>query len=295
MSRIVITGSQGQLGRALQTALAGAPHTCIALDRQSCDIASRSHVVETLHALQPEYVINTAAMTQVDLAETEPDAAFTINRDGPAHLAEACAQIGASLVHVSTDYVFGHPIGRPFVETDPIEPLNVYGASKAAGEIAVADRLENHLILRTSWVYSHISQNFFMMMMRLADTRETIRVVRDEQSCPTFAPDLAALIVKLVGDEEEGLRMKGILHACGRHSVSRFEYACAIMEARAQLGLKVAALEPTTQAAFGATAARPVNSTLDCHALESVFGYTLQGVRDVLPSLVSQIARGGPQ
>jgi dTDP-4-dehydrorhamnose reductase len=295
MSSILIIGSQGQMGLALQAALERSKHAVVALDRHACEISNRAKVIDSVNAYRPDFVVNTAAMTVVDRSEVAPALAYAINRDGPAHLAEACAQFGARLIHLSTDYVFGQPIGRPFVESDLAAPLNVYGASKAAGEAAIVNRLDNHLILRTSWVYGQHSQNFFMTMMRLAETHETIKVVSDEQSCPTYANDLAELIVHIVDHEHTGAKHRGILHACGTQSASRLDFARAIMAARGQAGLKVANLVPTTQKAFAAPALRPINSTLDCHALQLAYGRTLRGFGAVLPALVQQIAEGGAQ
>jgi dTDP-4-dehydrorhamnose reductase len=290
MSRALITGCNGQMGRAVMHALSQSQHSYQGVDRQSCDITDRTQVFSTLATHRPEFVINCAAMTNVDQCESTPELAVAPNRDGPAFLAEACAHLGIALIHLSTDYVFGQDFGRPFVETDAPAPINHYGASKAQGEAGIIDRLEQHIILRTSWVYSENSSNFFMTMMKLAGTREQLAVVTNEQSCPTYAAELASLIVHILDQKDQSKAHWGVFHACGSQSVSRFGFAQAIMKARQEAGLKVPELVPVSQADFGAPALRPVYSVMDCTKLKAVYGFEFNDMTDIIPELVTEMA-----
>ncbi len=289
MSRIVLLGAGGQVGQEISVLQSAIGLDIAALCRLECDIAKPKDIAAVFERIRPQIVINAAAMTAVDLAESQQDLAMLINRDGPAHLARACLDQGAALIHLSTDYVFGEAPGRPLVESDPVAPLNFYGRSKAAGEEAIRAILPRHIILRTSWIYGSNGTNFFQNIMRLAETRPSLNVVSDEQSCPTFAPDLATAIcqiaARIAGEDVEW----GTYHACGQDGVTRLEFAQIIMAARQASDLRVADIFPTTQAAFNAPAIRPKDSRMDCNALKADYGIVLPGVRDRLPPLVKKL------
>jgi dTDP-4-dehydrorhamnose reductase len=278
------------MGRAILDFATAQGINAIGLKRDACDITNPLHLNVLLASHRPDIVINCAAFTAVDAAETQIDAAFAVNRDGASNIALACRSIEAVLIHLSTDYVFGNGGQSARVEADPIGALNVYGASKAAGEAAIERALERHLILRTSWIYGPQSANFFATIMNLAEKRDAVSVVTDEYACPTYAPSLAEVVVGICQmlSQNNNKAEWGILHACGTQAVSRFEFAQKIMNVRASLGLKAAQLSPTTQAAFGAPAHRPNRSHLDCSSLKKAYGYALPSLDDILPTLVRE-------
>jgi len=208
--RILLTGAGGQLGRALQVALER--HQLIALERRELDITDPAAVREALRRHRPELVLNAAAYTRVDGAESEPEAAFAVNAEGPRHLAKASAAGGIALLHMSTDYVFDGTANCPYDESAPANPRSVYGASKLAGEQAVREHNPRHLIVRTAWLYHTVGHNFPTTMLALAGRGE-VRVVDDQRGSPTYAPHLTAAIARLI---ESGAA--GIYHLAGtRH------------------------------------------------------------------------------
>ena len=170
--------------------------TVVAVGRPSLDLLERTTVFRAIDESAPDVVINAAAYTAVDKAEAEPALAYAINADGAGHVAEACARRNASLIHISTDYVFGGPTG-PYREDDPVAPLSIYGHSKLEGERRVADRCQRHVILRTAWVYSPFGHNFVKTMLRLAESRSELGVVDDQIGNPTYAPHLAAGVLAI--------------------------------------------------------------------------------------------------
>ena len=197
MTDVLLTGANGQLGWEVARRAAAAGLSCHAVDRGALDITDADAVTRTIADLRPAVVINAAAYTAVDRAESDEASAFAVNRDGPTYLAEACAAGGITLVHISTDYVFDGTKKSAYTEEDPMVPLGVYGASKLAGEEAVRRLCPRHIILRTAWVYGIHGQNFVQTMLRIARERDTVRVVDDQRGCPTFAGDLADAILEL--------------------------------------------------------------------------------------------------
>ena len=220
--RIVITGAGGQLGTALQAALAG--HQLIALDRATLDIGA-PHARDALLALFPEVVIHSAAMTDVDGCERDPDEAYRVNALGAKHAAEACAELNAGLVYVSTDYVFDGAKGAPYVEDDETNPLSVYGRTKLEGERFVRAIAPRYYVVRTSWVYARRRRNFVYRMLQLASERPRLSVVTSEYGSPTYAPDLARAIAGLLRVE-----CCGVFHLVNEGAVSRYEFARAILD-----------------------------------------------------------------
>lgn len=271
--KVLITGANGQVGWELARQAPAAGFETLALDAARLDITDPQAVRETLQCSRVDAVINAAAYTAVDRAEQEPQRAFAVNRDGPAHLAAACAERGIPLLHLSTDYVFDGHRAEPYREDDPINPLGVYGASKWAGEQAVRDRLEQHLILRTSWVFGVHGHNFVKTMLRLAGEREELRVVADQHGCPTFAGDIAAALL-------DGLRHPafssgsawGAYHFAGSPPTTWHGFATAIIEqARRLHPLPVRRIMPIASSEYPTPALRPVNSVLDSGRFATVF------------------------
>ena len=288
---ILICGAGGQLGREL-AASGGAGVT--ALDRAALDITDRAAVHATLQRLQPRAVINAAAYTAVDKAESEPDRALAINRDGAANLAEACADTGAALLHVSTDYVFDGRKATPYAETDAVNPQSVYGRSKREGEQAVRSTCTRHLILRVSWLFGVHGGNFVKTMLRLARERPELRVVADQHGGPTPAAAFAGALLQLAQRADTGENLPwGTYHYAGQPAISWHGFASAVVETAARQGL-IAAKPPVlaiTTADYPTPAQRPANSTFDTRRCESSLGLSMPvwqtGLADMLQSLKS--------
>jgi dTDP-4-dehydrorhamnose reductase len=279
---IVIVGAGGQVGRELCFRAAALGLSFQALGRHELDIRDAAAAAGALRGAR--LAINCAAFTAVDRAEAEPEAAFSANRDGVAVLSAVCAASGIPLIHLSTDYVFdgGHP--EPWREDDTPSPLQVYGASKLAGEEAVR-RAERHLILRTSWVFSRYPPNFVTTILRLAGERDEIAVVDDQRGGPTPADSLAEAVLRLAGAAiRPGFAGWGTYHYAGAPSTTWYGFAETILAGR-----KRPALRPVSTAQFAAKAKRPANSVLDCRRIEAAFGIRQPdwraGLRRVLATL----------
>jgi len=254
---ILVTGANGQLGHAVTRLARERGHEVLALTRPELDISDRSSVREVLRK-KPGLVINCASYNYVDRAESEPEAAYAVNRDGTAWLAES-----ARLVHVSTDYVFDGESRTPYRETDAPNPISVYGESKRAGEEAALEA-GRHFVLRTSWVFGTHGQNFVKMVLRLAAAQEELRMVSDQTTCPTFAPHLAEVALEL------GLSQAppGIYHYADSPAVTRYDYCRAILAA---IGLERRVV-PVPSSEFPAPARRPAYTPLDCEHTLQVLG-----------------------
>jgi dTDP-4-dehydrorhamnose reductase len=286
---ILVTGSSGQLA----SALAGA-RAVVRVGRPEFDFDRPDTLVDVVRKVAPTVVVNAAAYTAVDRAESDAEAARRANRDGPAALAEYCALAKIPLLHVSTDYVFDGLKGSPYVETDPTNPTGVYGATKLAGEQAVLAVCPRTIVLRTSWVYAATGKNFVLTMLRLGAERDRLGVVADQIGCPTAAPDLAAAILGIVdqisvGGWRDGFR--GIFHAAGTGSTSWHGLATAVFEAAAKHGARKPVVDAITTAQFPTAAQRPPDSRLDCNKLACVFGLRLPPWRDSLDRVVDEVFR----
>lgn len=266
-AKIVVTGAAGRLGRAL---VAGGGAAVVGLDRAALDITDRQAVDAALDALRPAAVINAAAMTAVDRAEHDRDAAFAVNAAGAAGLAAACAARGIALVHVSTDHVFDGRAERPYREDDPTGPPNVYGASKLAGEQAVL--AAGGTVVRTSWLFGGAGDphGFVAEIARAARRGIPLRVTDDQHGCPTFAGDLADALLVLARDPPGG-----VWHYAGEGATTRHGFACRIVES---LGLAVE-VTPVATAEHAAAAARPRYAVLDTTRIRAL-GITPRPWRD---------------
>jgi dTDP-4-dehydrorhamnose reductase len=232
-----------------------------------------------------ELVVNCAAYTAVDRAESEPELALAVNRDGPANLAAACGKAHIPLVHISTDYVFDGSKQGPYRETDPVLPLGVYGRSKAEGDTEVRSRLREHIILRTSWVYGVHGNNFVKTMLRLGQERRVLRVVNDQQGCPTNAADLAEVILAIAGRCDRN--PWGTYHYSGKGVTTWHGLAEAIFaEAQKYTSLLVERVEPIPSAQYPTPAKRPANSVLDCSLFTSTFGIEPRPWRESLADVI---------
>lgn len=293
--RILIIGAKGQVGWELTRRAPTFGHEALAWDVEELDITSAVAVDRELTASGVDVVINAAAYTAVDKAEQEPALAFAVNRDGPAHLAAACARLQIPLLHISTDYVYDGAKSCPYVEDDPTQPLGVYGASKLAGDAAVQQLLPQHLILRVSWVFGIHGHNFVKTILRLAREREELRVVADQWGCPTFAGDIADTLLELAGriPEIDACAAWGVYHYCGEPATTWHGFASTIVElARAREALPVRTVTAITTADYPLPSARPVNSVLDCAKLAARFGIQPRRWRDSLESLLIAVQSG---
>ena len=294
--RLLVAGAQGQLARAMiELAPSAADITAFALGRPALDLTAPASVLKTLADFKPDVIVNAAAYTAVDKAESEPDAAMALNADGPARLAEAADRMGAVLIHVSTDYVFDGTKPTPYVEDDPTAPLGAYGRSKLAGEVAVRAATGRHIILRTAWVHSPFGANFVKTMLRLAADRPDLRVVDDQIGSPTYAPHLAEAILAIsravIGDPDSA--RFGTYHAAGSGAVTWCGMAREIMSVSAALDGPSATVAAITTAEYPTPAERPANSRLDCSKLAAAFSVTLpdwqQGVAECVTRLRSGV------
>lgn len=273
--RMMITGAKGQVGWELTRRALRLGHEVLAWDVAELDITNARAVDQTLADSGADIVINAAAYTAVDRAEQEPELAFAVNRDGPSHLATACDRLKIPLLHISTDYVYDGHKAEPYVESDPLAPLGVYGQSKAEGDEAVRCRLPRHLILRVSWVFGVQGHNFVKTILRLARERTELRVVADQFGCPTFAGDIADVLLELAGrtTEIDAGDSWGVYHYCGAPATTWHGFASAIIQqARLDQPLAVREVIAITTADYPTPADRPAHSVLDCSRLSARFG-----------------------
>lgn len=256
--KLVIIGSAGQLGTELTQVLVP---TCelVALTRRELDITDVDRVTDTIARIRPDAIVNAAAYTDVDGAESNPRAAFAVNADGARNVAAAARRVGAKLVHVSTDYVFDGRKGSPYNEADRPSPINVYGESKLQGELFVRQLCERAFIVRTSWLFGAGGRNFVKMIHSMARRQSHLKAPYDTVGSPTYAPDLAAFIGRLLRTERYGL-----YHAANRGFCSRFELAQAVLEATGRSDVTLSAV-PSSE--FRLPAERPLHSALDCAAI----------------------------
>lgn len=266
----------------------------LTLGRPMLDLAAPAAARAAIIAAAPDLVVNAAAYTAVDKAEADAARAFAINRDGAAAVAEAAAALNAPLIHLSTDYVFDGRKAAPYVETDIMAPLNVYGQSKRDGEQAVLAACPSALILRTSWVFSPFGANFVKTMLRLGTERPVLRVVSDQFGNPTSAVDIAAAILNIVPQLAAAPGAGGIYHLTNAGSTSWFGLARAIFAESARLGGPSPVLEPISTAEYPLPARRPPNSRLDTSAFRQRFGRELRPWQDALAETVRRLMASRP-
>lgn len=266
--KMLLLGQHGQVSQELQRALQGAGELTV-LGREQLDLAQPALIRQHVQNLRPELIINAAAHTAVDQAESEPELAFAINATAPGILAEAAAELGAPLIHYSTDYVFDGNHTAPYRESDATHPLSVYGRSKLAGEQAIQAVGGMHLILRTSWVYSQHGKNFLLTMQRLLQERESLSVVNDQIGAPTWAGTIAQATAQLIEQWRSGQAGPwGVYHLTAQGETSWFGFASAIAAHLRGQGRTVATLQTIPSSAYPTPAQRPLNSRLDCSRLQ---------------------------
>jgi dTDP-4-dehydrorhamnose reductase len=297
--KILLLGKNGQVGWELQRSLAPLGEV-LALDRQSTthcgDLSQPERLAQTVREWRPDVIVNAAAHTAVDKAESEPDVARFLNATAPAALAQAAAEVGAWLVHYSTDYVFNGQGDQPCLEGDATGPLSVYGQTKLEGEQAIVASGCKHLIFRTSWVYAARGGNFAKTMLRLAGERERLTVIDDQHGAPTGADLIADVTAHAISQvmAKPSQAWAGIYHLVALGETSWHGYASHVIAQARHLqperGLKVTDIAPVPTSAFPTPAQRPLNSRLDTHKLQLAFGLVLppwqQGVNRMLAEIL---------
>lgn len=284
--RVLVTGSKGQVGSCLvervnklkansQNSNLRESIELLAVDREHLDITNKAAVIESVESFKPDFIINAAAHTAVDRAEEEIELSYAINLDGPQFLAEAANNIGATILHISTDYVFPGNKKGIYTESDETGPLGVYGKSKLAGEQAVADANPKHIILRTAWVFGEHGNNFVKTMLRVGADRDELNVVADQFGGPTYAGDIAdaliTMMVKINSDVQN--HNFGVFHYAGYPHVSWCDFAKAIFEQADKANLiKAPSVNGITTDMYPTPAKRPENSKLSCDKIKANFG-----------------------
>jgi dTDP-4-dehydrorhamnose reductase len=292
---ILLIGKNGQVGKELEKILTPQVNL-VGIARPEIDLTNEDSIINTISQHKPQIIINAAAYTAVDKAESEIEIAIAINEIAPAIMAEAAKKIGASLIHISTDYVFDGKNSQPYSETHPTNPVSIYGKTKLAGEKAIQEILSNYLILRTAWVYGFYGKgNFVKTMLRLGGEREEIRVVADQIGTPTWAKDIASTISSIIQINESSNNMQninGIYNYTNSGVSSWYDFAVAIFEEAENLGfpLKVQRIIPITTAEYPTPANRPAYSVLSGTKISTILGthapHWRQSLREMLKELI---------
>lgn len=296
--RILVCGSNGQVGHELVARAAGFGLEATGLPRQALDICQSDQVTTALQQFQPGLIINAAAYTRVDNAETDVECAYAVNRDACGTLADAASRARIPLLHISTDYVFAGDASVPYRESDMTVPTGVYGASKRAGELEIQERLDEHLILRTSWVYGAYGNNFVKTMLRLGAQRDALSVVADQFGCPTHAGSIADVLLELAARyATQGRLAWGLYHYSGASPCSWYDFAVEIFRQAQDKGLlaKAPQVHPISTAQYPTPALRPAWSVLDCSLIEKIFGIAARDWHGELSSVLDELMDDRPR
>jgi dTDP-4-dehydrorhamnose reductase len=294
--RIAVTGREGQVARALAERCAASGLTLMTIARPDADLARPESLEPALRAARPDVIVNAAAYTAVDKAESESALAEAINGRGAGALAAVAAGLGRPLIHLSTDYVFDGTKSAPYVETDPVGPVSAYGRSKLAGERAVAAAGPDHAILRTAWVYSPFGVNFVRTMLRLAMSRPEVGVVADQVGNPTSALDIADAVLVVARNllaQPAEMRLRGVFHLAGTGFASWADLAEAVFAASARDGGPVARVRRITTAEYPTPARRPANARLETGRLAREHGLVMPAWQASVESCVRRLIREG--
>ncbi|MBS1813486.1 MAG: dTDP-4-dehydrorhamnose reductase [Acidobacteria bacterium] len=290
---ILLTGVNGQVGSELLPLLQPLGEV-IAPDRTQLDLTDSASIRTVLRDVKPQWIINAAAYTAVDKAESERDLAFAINAEAPRILGEEAKRLDATVLHFSTDYVFNGSGDAPWIEPAPTGPLSVYGESKLAGEQALASTGAAHFTFRTSWVYGSHGKNFLLTILRLAREREQLRIVADQHGAPTWSRDLAHLAVhtmKICNSSGTKQPPQGVYHACNAGETTWFGFAQEILRLAkiTEPQSHFATLEPILTSEYPTPATRPVNSRLNCSRLSHGLGFTMPDWKDSLAQVMNEV------
>jgi dTDP-4-dehydrorhamnose reductase len=288
--RIAVVGFRGQVATSLLER-AGDDVAIVALARPEVMLEDRAAVLNGVARARPDVVINTAAYTAVDKAESEEWLAVRVNGEGAGHVAEAAANVGAPLLHLSTDYVFDGTLDRPYREDDPTGPTGVYGRSKLEGERRVAELNPNSVILRTAWVYSPFGTNFVRTMLRLNETRDEVGVVADQQGNPTSALDIADALLNIARQirENGSPELRGVFHMTGGGEATWADFAEAVFAEAEARGRRLTRVKRIATAQYPTPARRPANSRLDNAKLGRVYGLALPDWRGALAACCARL------
>jgi dTDP-4-dehydrorhamnose reductase len=292
MMKLLIIGHKGQLGFELVKQAPKAGFEYDAVDLPEIDITNKAQINELIEKSKPSLVVNAAAYTAVDKAETEAELAFKVNRDGAGNIAKACAEANnIPLIHISTDYVFDGQKASPYFENDPVCPIGIYGKSKEEGERAVRAALGKHIIIRTAWLYGVHGHNFVKTMLKLGQEREVLRVVADQRGCPTSAADLAEAILSVA---MQSLLVAspnwGTYHYCGQGITTWHEFTEKILElAKLYTEIKTRKVEAITTAEYPTPAKRPMYSALDCSKIAKNFNIIPKPWQKSLKTVIDEI------
>jgi dTDP-4-dehydrorhamnose reductase len=298
--RILLTGATGQVGGELLRTLETLGEV-VAVGRGEMDLADVTSVLEAIRAVRPRWIVNPAAYTAVDRAESEPGLAYAINAEAVGVMGREAREIGAGVIHFSTDYVFDGSGSVPYVETDSTGPVSVYGASKLAGEKALAESGAGHMIFRTSWVYGSRGKNFLLTILKLAREREVLKVVADQYGAPTWSRDLARMTAAVIGQCEataQGGPLAGVLsdaggvyHATGGGETSWYGFASQGVQLlrEREPDERFAEIAPISTAEYPTAAKRPANSRLDSSRLARRFGWKMMDWRASLQEVIAEL------
>jgi len=279
---VLVTGANGQLGQSIQFIANKYPNIqFVYTDFQEMDITNIENCQAVFAKHQPHFCINTAAYTAVDKAESESDKAHLINAVGPENLAKVCKEFDTILIHISTDFIFDGTSKVPYLETDIPNPKSIYGQTKLDGELAIQKNWEKHFIVRTSWVYSQFGANFMKTMLRLASERDTLSVVNDQIGTPTYAVDLAEVLIKIINTENptpNTQRPFGVYNFSNEGVCSWYDFAAAIFH---QKGIEID-LKPIPTDSYPTPAKRPAYSVLDKTKIKKVFGVEIKNWKESL-------------
>ncbi|WP_137817984.1 dTDP-4-dehydrorhamnose reductase [Pseudomonas sp. 2FG] len=290
--RVLITGARGQVGHELLR-LAPEGFDTVGMGSTELDIADAAQVAAVVDEVQPQLIINAAAYTAVDKAESEQERSWAVNRDGVAHLAIAAERLGIALLHISTDYVFAGDAREPYRETDPTGPTGVYGASKLGGEVVLTANCSRHIILRTSWVFGAHGNNFVKTMLRLGLEREELGVVADQHGCPTSAASIASVLWSLASQyRDRGALQWGTYHFSGTPACTWHEFALEIFRQAQELELleRLPHVRAIATADYLTPAKRPAWSVLDCNKLKNVYRIAQADWRVELATVLRELA-----
>ena len=293
--RLLVTGKTGQVVTSLIERGTAAGVEVIALGRPEFDLANAKAGMDAIAGAKPDVIISAAAYTAVDKAEADEAAAEAVNAAGPGVVAGIATQLGVPLIHLSTDYVFDGSKPEPYVETDPTNPLGVYGRTKLAGEQAVIAKAGNYAILRTAWVYSPFGNNFLKTMLRVGADRPELRVVADQLGNPTSALDIAdtvLLVARNLKDQPDNLELRGVFHMVGSGEASWADFATEIFAISKKLGGPSANVSRITTDEYPTPARRPANSRLNTSKLQTIHGAALPAWQTSTRATIDRLLAG---
>lgn len=284
--KVLVTGGDGQLGTELCLRLRAAGHEAVAFTQKDADFTAADALRAAIAQRHADWVVNCAAHTAVDKAESEPELAYAVNRDGARAVAEAVAGYGGKLLHISTDFIFDGTQSHPYIEVDAANPLGVYGASKLAGEQAVLEVLPEAAILRTAWVHGAHGHNFVKTMLRLAAERDELTVVDDQIGTPSWTGDIAEALIALITAGAQG-----VYHFTNEGVASWYDFAVAILDEARALGFPIKAqrVRPIPTAAYPTPARRPAYSVLDKQKIRALLGRPIPHWRESLITMLREL------